>query len=410
MGESMRVAVLGAGLLGSSVALELASHGIRVDLFEGQRQAMCRASAHNEGKIHLGYVFGNDPSLRTARAMVRGAVTFAPLLRKWLGPDLDRLRVSPPFHYLVHAESLRTPDEVEAHLRNCRALALAEGGGAQPDYFGADYRELPERLPAAEWRALYNPAVTQAVFRTPEIAIDPEALAVLVRRRLAEHPSVRCRMGVRVHGVSRGDESVGVEAETAGEPIRERYQHVINTLWDGRLPVDLSAGIRPDRPWLYRVKYYLRVRGAGLAARVPATTMVLGPFGDVVGYPDDEVLLSWYPEGMRGASSEIAPPEWPAEPDQRLCRELRAAIPAGLGRVIPSVATLPGEALASSRVRGGTIFAWGQGDIDDPESGLHQRYEIGPQSYGRYHTVDTGKLTTAPLFAQAVADRVREAG
>ena len=56
---------------------------------------------------------------------------------------------------------------------------------------------------------------------------------------------------------------------------------------------------------------------------------------------------------------------------------------------------------------GGVIFAWGESDIDDSASGLHERYATGPLSVGRYHTVDTGKLTTAPMYARAVADRIR---
>ena len=61
-------------------------------------------------------------------------------------------------------------------------------------------------------------------------------------------------------------------------------------------------------------------------------------------------------------------------------------------------------------LRAGIIFAWGRSDIDDPASGLHQRYAIGPRSRGRYHTVDTGKLTMAPLFGKTVADRIRRIG
>ena len=56
----------------------------------------------------------------------------------------------------------------------------------------------------------------------------------------------------------------------------------------------------------------------------------------------------------------------------------------------------------------GVIFAWGQTDIDDAESGLHRRCEIGPRSRGRYTSVDTGKLTMAPLFASQVAENVRK--
>ena len=49
-------------------------------------------------------------------------------------------------------------------------------------------------------------------------------------------------------------------------------------------------------------------------------------------------------------------------------------------------------------MRGGGIFAWGNKDIDDPRSELHQRFDVGVRA-GRYLTVDTGKLALAPLFA-----------
>ena len=56
---------------------------------------------------------------------------------------------------------------------------------------------------------------------------------------------------------------------------------------------------------------------------------------------------------------------------------------------------------------GGHIFAWGQTDIDDAKSVLHERHAIGPRSFGRYHSINTGKLTTAPLFAKQMADQIR---
>ena len=63
------------------------------------------------------------------------------------------------------------------------------------------------------------------------------------------------------------------------------------------------------------------------------------------------------------------------------------------------------DALERAQISGGVIFAWGDRDIDDPSSELHQRYDIGPKSWGRYHSVDTGKLTMAPLFGKQVADQ-----
>jgi hypothetical protein len=78
--------------------------------------------------------------------------------------------------------------------------------------------------------------------------------------------------------------------------------------------------------------------------------------------------------------------------------------------IIPALAGLDETELTRDDVRGGVIFAWGETDIDDPSSELHERHAIGPQSHGRYHTVDTGKLTTAPLFGKRLADTILAVG
>jgi len=181
----MRVAVLGAGLQGACVAMELASTGITVDLYDKNDRCVTQASAQNEGKIHLGYVYANDRTLRTARTMVRGAIAFSPLMRRWIGTAIDTIPVSTPFCYLVHAESLLSADEIECHLERSHAIALDESAGAAPDYFGSDYRVKPKRIGDAEAGALFDRPRFKAAYRTPEIAIDPEALAAIVRARLA---------------------------------------------------------------------------------------------------------------------------------------------------------------------------------------------------------------------------------
>src|SRR5687768_6580307 len=97
--------------------MELAAHGIRVDLYDKNHLCISQASANNEGKIHLGYVYAKDPTLSTARMMVKGAITFAPLLRRWLGQEIDSIPVSSPFHYVIHRDSQLTVSQVEKHLR-----------------------------------------------------------------------------------------------------------------------------------------------------------------------------------------------------------------------------------------------------------------------------------------------------
>ena len=141
---------------------------------------------------------------------------------------------------------------------------------------------------------------------------------------------------------------------------------------------------------------------------LPTITIVLGPFGDIVTYNNGDVVLSWYPAGLKGLSVELSPPAWPLALDRQATCLVRDGILAGLAAIAPAVARFTPEALASCEMNAGVIFAWGSTDIPDRASGLHARYAIGPQSHGRYHSVDTGKLTMAPYFAKMVADQIMQ--
>jgi hypothetical protein len=200
-----------------------------------------------------------------------------------------------------------------------------------------------------------------------------------------------------------GPDGVVVEIEEAQGRQMLPYDHVVNASWEDLLAIDATAGVSPLGPWSFRVKHCLRLPGDG--AQMPSVTIVLGPYGDVVRYGGSGLFLSWYPVGRRGIGREIKPPPWPMVLDERTAAAVRAGTFEGLRQVIPGVTCL-GPSIPTAGVIGGIIYALGDADVDDPASRLHERHSVGPRSFGRYHTVNTGKYTLAPLFAQQTADRI----
>jgi len=400
--KSKRIAVLGAGIQGACVALELAGRGYSVDLFERKETCVADASENNEGKIHLGYVYAHDKTLETARLMADGALSFAPLLRRWLGADLDSLCVSAPFDYVVHRNSLLSANEFEFHAKQVSAhLREKDGHGS---YFGRDAGRLPNRINGSEAASLYCPESITAVYRTEEVAIDPVVLAGLVRARIADEPAIARLTG---HAVTSVEETASGYRVVAIHDERETgasYDHVVNTLWTGRLPIDMALGLHPATDWSFRFKCYMRVAGPRTA--MPSATIVLGPFGDIVNYDDGHLYLSWYPSGVTQWSNAPSPPE-SAMPDTGAETDrIRNGIYRGLLQIVPGISKV---SVREAELRGGWIFASGSTDIDHPESRLHTRSAIGPRSRGRYTSIDTGKLTMAPLFAVQAADRIGDA-
>ena len=112
----MHVGVLGGGMQGCCCALALVERGVGVTLFDRNNQLLSRAAVANEGEIHLGYMYANDPSLSTARMMMNGALTFAPFIARHLEITAESLNVSRPAAYVVHCDSQRSAEQVFEYL------------------------------------------------------------------------------------------------------------------------------------------------------------------------------------------------------------------------------------------------------------------------------------------------------
>jgi glycine/D-amino acid oxidase-like deaminating enzyme len=403
----MRVAVLGGGLQGCCVALALAERGINTAIFDRNDLLLSRAAVANEGKIHLGYMYANDGSYSTARLMMQGALAFAPFFARHLGLSQDSISISRPAAYVVHRDSQRSPDQVSRYLRSVHALIREASEGRRDAYFGRNLTDEPRVWSEAEREAQFDPQVALAAFDTAEVAIDPAALAVAVRNRIGADRRIDVRLG---HQVTSVDDANGLEVvlQAPGGIVRERFDHVVNALWDGRFAINETRGLRPNRPWLHRLKYGVSFRLPRGTNLPPSATFVSGPFGEVVSHADGLTYLTWYPICLQGISKDVTPPEWPTYPTEPLRSGLLEGTLKAMAQFVPCLRALnPGE-LQDVTVKGGVIVAWGETDIDDPASELHRRFEIGVTSTGRYHSVDPGKLTMAPYFADVCARRILE--
>ena len=244
------------------------------------------------------------------------------------------------------------------------------------------------------------------MFRTSGRAVDPRTVAPLLREALRANPRVTFIGDTRVTHVTRCDRRrLVVHAHHDGVACAERYDQVANTLWHGRLEIDARLGLDPGRPWLYRYKFGSRIRVSLRPEGPPSLTCVLGPFGDIVNFGARGLFLSWYPIGMVATSTDLRPPEWHQRLSQKTRLEVfRRSFREWLIRC-PGLESI-GFDEADVDPSGGVIMAWGSTDIDDPESELHTRYEIGVHSVDNYHSVNVGKYTMTPFLGLKTAERI----
>jgi hypothetical protein len=407
LNKSADVVVLGAGLTGVTAALEVARAGVNVALIDQDQRPMNRASLRNEGKIHLGFVFGNDRTLATARLMIEGALSFRQLLYRIAGPQANSLSVSTPFVYLVAEDSVLSPDAIEAHYTAVESL-YHEHLRQHPDldYLGNRPRTLFRPVSRSALERHFSLERIIGAFQTAEVAIDTRELAALLQGAVAAESRIRVLPGHRVTSVERLRDRFRVEGENSLGSWHIESGQVVNALWENRLKIDKTAGLNHSPGWLHRLKFRVIARVPARLRNGPSATMVLGPYGDVVIRPDHTAFFSWYPVGLRGWTDELAPPDaW-----NRPCRgELTSGEARSMAADVLGAIDMwyPGAAQSTPlQVDAGAIVAYGRTDVNDPGSGLHDRTRVGVTSVDGYHSVDPGKLTTAPLFGELAARSV----
>lgn len=402
----MRIAILGGGGVGICAALEIARRGYCVDVYEQDPKPLMRASRVNEGKIHQGFLYAKDLSRRTARMMAEGAMTFSACLSRWLDLTSIPLDVSTPFVYAVHKESMIKIDDLRQHYAACssifREIQASSGLRYLEDDEPANFRELSRH----DLESILDRTHLTGAFATSERAVDPRVVASRLRDAVLAEPRITFIGSSLVEGVKR--RSTGgycVTFNNEGTQQAGPYDHVVNALWESRLAIDRSLGMEPAQSWIFRHKFGNRVNIPLCPGDLPSVTMVLGPFGDIVNFGSNGFYLSWYPFGMVDTSFDLQPPPSWNQLDKSdrfdvfdrslkkwasLCPKLQD-VKFGRDMVDPS---------------SGVIFAWGDTDIGDPDSKLHDRYNIGIESIDGYHTVNSGKYTMVPYFGLKVAERV----
>lgn len=395
-----RVAVLGAGVMGTSTALFLARRGCDVTLVDREGAAMRATSRWNEGKIHLGYLYGADSSLNTARHVIPGGLMFGSLLEELIGRDLDSHTTSQDDIYLVHRDSVVGTQVVRAQFR-----AVSELVRQHPDasrYLTDVSAARATELSPAELRAIAGDDIV-AGLRVPERSVNTRWVADQLVAAIDAEDRVTLQTGTEVLGVDGLPD--GRWRLRADGGFADEFDVVVNALWNGRLPIDVTAGVTPEPPWSHRYRLCVFARTREVVD-VDSAIVAVGPFGDVKNYNGRDFYLSWYPVGLmaEGSDLELSAPETPTGVElERFLDGVRS----GLGAVMPGIGRVFDHA-EEVTVNGGFVFARGAGSIGDPASGLHRRDRYGVQRFGSYFSVDTGKYSTAPWLAERLAKEIAE--
>ena len=388
--------MLGAGIMGCSLAMFLARRGADVSLIDEADAPCARTSRWNEGKIYLGYLYAGDPSLSTARKMLTGGLAFRPLVEDLVGTSIADAMTSQDDLFLVHRDSVVKADAMSRYFDAVSELIRSHPDAAS---YPADVSQARSyALSARELAAVSGSPLIVAGFRVPERSIQTQWLADRFAGAVLAEPYIAFLANTRVLAARTVEGGWAVDGT---RPIEARFDIVINALWEGRIAIDRTAGVASDADVSYRYRLALFVR-TNQPIVLPNAVIATGPFGDVKNYNGTDFYLSWYPAGLIANAAGPTPPALPPQEgatDANVANETFTA----LAPLLPDVRDVQSH-VSELTVEGGWVVAPGTGVLSDPTSKLHQRDRFGVRRYGSYITVDTGKYSTAPWLAKTIAD------
>lgn len=389
--------------MGCCVALYLARTGRRVVLFDREPAPMQAASRWNEGKLHLGYLYANDPTLMTARHALPGSYAFVPCLEDLLSRGVrDEVSATDDL-FLVHRDSVVDPQAALAYFERVTSL-LRELPGSE--HYQGDLRKACVRTVTRSClERLADPERVVAGFTVPERSIRTGWVADRLTDAVAAEPRIELAMGRHVSAAAPVENDDGPwrvcwDRGDGSGPAADVFDVVVNALWQNRARIDRTAGLAPFSDCSNRFRASLFVRTARPVDAACAVVCV-GPFGDMKNYNDTDFYFSWYPTGLLAYTTSPSPAVEPSI-TPAIAEQVIEGVRQNLVALLPAAGRALDEA-AEIKVAGGWVYAQASGSLADPEASLHRRDRFGAVRKGSYVSFDTGKYCTAPYMAREFA-------
>ena len=382
MRSPKKVAVIGGGSLGTLIALRLSSLEIDVDIYETKSELLKGASYLGEGKIHLGYTYGLSEE-STYKQLIESALNFADVIESSICRPIDwKAITSVPFTYTVAQDSLINSDQFMLHATKIiKALKKDEKGRL---YLGEPIESVANINRISEDNLL-----------TQERAVDIYQLGKLINEEVSKRENISVNLNSEISLINSKISKKYILTTKQGL-ISNEFDYVINCTWENRHHLDkFFWKTLPDLN--YRTKLYV---SAQTNLREVAQTTILGKYGDLVVFNTGRLYASDYLKGLTSFSNGIYPSftereELPEELVTKHWNYLKTRYSA----VMPELKSIS-EIQSFER----TVVAQGDLDIDQINSGLHERPPYYVERKENYISALATKITTVPQLSKKIVD------
>ena len=382
MNSAKSFAVIGGGTLGSLIALRLSNLGLNVEIFESKPELLKGASYLGEGKIHLGYTYGLSQE-SSYEQLIESALNFADDVEGAISKPVDWKNItSIPFSYKVSNDSLISPDEFINHGK--KIINTIKQKKHLETYLGLPVEKI-----------LDFERTSERSFITSERSVDLEKLREMILTEIIARENITVNVNSEISLVKIDTDNKYI-LSTDSDKLEQRFDYVINCTWEKRYLLDqLFWDKLPDLN--YRTKLYV---SAQTCLQETAFTTVLGKYGDLVIFNTGRLYGSDYLTGLTSFTNEVLPnfAERDSLPEELVTKHWEYL----KSRFLLEVPELSEVTDITTFER--SVVAVGDSDIDQINSGLHDRSPYYLNRKGNYISALGTKITTIPQLAKKIVD------
>jgi hypothetical protein len=169
----MKIGIVGAGIFGCLIGLELASRDHEVTLFESESQILNKASRVNQARLHTGMHYPRD--LETAQEALQSYEIFKTMFPESI-KELDQ------YYAIAKLESKTTPEEF---------LNFA-------DILGIEFKEVNPNI-------FFKERIVDLLLKVPESTFDYESIRQNIYERISKQKNLLLKLNCEIESLKCGD-------------------------------------------------------------------------------------------------------------------------------------------------------------------------------------------------------------
>ena len=255
--ENRRVAVIGAGIAGTTAALFLAKQGLTVDLFDREKAIFMRSSAL-PAHLYSGVQYFGDISDSSIQHCMRDAISFAKALPFCINPR--------PTVMAIAKKDIREPQNLErvcemnqkVYEAECRKDPKNRVFGSSSQFYKTYTLEQllqAQKDPQSEedhWMASFAKYTNLddlkfPVFFIREYGLDMRHAAGFMEQLIKENPNIRLHLKAEVRKVQHIKSGIMLFAETERGHFQQKFQVVIDASGSNLGALEAQLDIKNQR-------------------------------------------------------------------------------------------------------------------------------------------------------------------